>query len=813
MNRLLPWVVLGGLTLALLLANPLRLAVNAEPSAEKDDEQTLHSAGLSADGTALLAFFHARARGDIDKDQLRALLQQFAAASNQERSLATAQFLGLGPLAIPTLRGAANDLQNPEVAQRAAKCLQWLEGSSRSTLPAAAARILVQRTPHDAAAALLDYLPFADNPEVIQAVTTALAAIAAPKGKPDPALLRGLTDPLAVRRAAAGIALCRATSPDQVPAVRKLLQDPAPGVRLRVALALGEARDAEAMPVLIDLLGELPAESRHRIETFLTQLAGEWAPASHFQGEDEIARKIRRDAWAAWWRDVDGASLLTAIRRRTLTAQDRETIRGLLDKLGAEDFASREAASRQLFALGRRSLPQLQESAKDKDAEVARRAKFLIERIEHEPAHHLPVAAVRLLSVRKPAGSVAALLSYLPFAEDDNLTAEVGKSLTVLALREGKPNPDLLHALDDPQPLVRATAAEALIHGGGTEGRSAVHKLLKDPSAPIVRLRVALALARAKERDAVPVLIDLLTVLPTEQMSQVEETLHQLAANSAPEVSAGEKPEEKKKCRDAWVAWWKNNAARVDLARLTTRIWYGYTLICDLNGNRVYEIDRSGKQRWAVTGCGGPVDACVLPGNRVLIAEYGADRVTERDFKGAILFQKRIPNPVNVQRLANGNTFIATFNGPIVEWDRTGKEVYTINNVPGGVQAAYRSRKGHIVCLTRTGQCVYLDTSGKQLKSFATNHNGNNIGGMDLLPNDRILVMQANRNKVAEFDSTGKLLLEVDAPAQAGSASGLPNGHILIASQNAQQVYEVDRTGKVVWEHKGAGQAFRARRR
>src|SRR6185312_13021584 len=141
------------------------------------------------------------------------------------------------------------------------------------------------------------------------------------------------------------------------------------------------------------------------------------------------------------------------------------------------------------------------------------------------------------------------------FAEDENLSTEVGKSLTALALREGKPNPDLLHALDDPQPLLRATAAEALIYGAGKEGRSAVRRLLADASAPVVRLRVALALARARERDAVPVLIDLLSVLPAEQLNQVEETLHQLAANSAPETPAGAKPEERKKCRDAWTAW------------------------------------------------------------------------------------------------------------------------------------------------------------------------------------------------------------------------------------------------------------------
>src|SRR5262249_12736316 len=109
-----------------------------------------------------------------------------------------------------------------------------------------------------------------------------------------------------------GVALARATPPEQMPAVPKLLHDPAPDVRLRPALALAETHDAEAIPVLIDLLADLPAEQRHPIEEFFQQLAGEWAPAVNFRGEDEIARKIRRDAWASWWKNIEGQSLLAA---------------------------------------------------------------------------------------------------------------------------------------------------------------------------------------------------------------------------------------------------------------------------------------------------------------------------------------------------------------------------------------------------------------------------------------------------------------------------------------------------------------------
>jgi HEAT repeat protein len=792
-SRWLPWLLVSG-----FLAGPGTSAVSAQP--------------LTADGPSLLAFFRARARTEVDRERLGVLLRQFAGDDDRERSLATAEFLGLGPLALPVLRQAANDLDHPEVAERAGRCVEWLDGRAASRLLVAAARALAVRKPDGAAASLLDYLPSTDNAEVIREIQAALAAVAAPGGKADPALLRGLVDPVGIRRASAGIALCRADPPqhEHVPAVHKLLHDPAPGVRLRTALALAEASDAEAVPVLIDLLADLSPEQRKPVEELLLRLAGEWSPAVGIQVEDRIGRLVRRDAWAAWWRNADGNALLALFRDHTLTAEGRIKVGGLIAQLESADFSTREKASKDLFALGRVSLPQLREAARSRDAEVSRRARLLMDAIEREPAHHLPAAAVRLLAVRKPAGCVEALVAYLPFAENDTLADELGKALTVLARRQGQLDTVLLRCLGDGNAVVRATAGQALIEGGGPEAYPAVRKLLADRDSG-VRLHVALSLARAKERDSVPVLIELLTALPADDLGQVEDTLQQLAGDAAPQVPAGEKAEERKKCRDAWAAWWKANGERVDLARLTVQPWFGYTLVCDQQGQRVYELDRGGKERWSITGAGNPVDACVVPGNRVLIAEYGPDRVTERDFKGNILWTHRIPNPVNVQRLANGNTFIATQNGPLVEVDRDGKVVRSINTLPNNTFAARRTPRGGIVALTGNGQCVVMDPDGTQRRTFAVGPI-NSLGCIDLAPNGRILVAQFQRGKVVEYDSEGKVVLEVDVPNPM-SATGLPNGHILVGCANTQRVVELDRKGKVVWEHTGAGQAVRARRR
>lgn len=622
-------------------------------------------------------------------------------------------------------------------------------------------------------------------------------------------VLSGATNCLALLL---GVSCSNVILAEQPPDLHKQLHDPSLTVRAKAALMLAETNDAEAIPVLIDLLSELPPADRQPVEEFLSKLAGEWAPVTRMHSEDRIARNILRDAWRVWWRNTDGEALLGVVREHTLTPQMRQNVEQLIHKLGDDEFLTRETAFDELHRQGRITLPQLREAVSNGDREIARRVRDLIERIEREPSRILPIAAVRLLELRKPEGAADALLAYLPFAEEDDRTEEVKKALRTLALRDGKLDAALVRALAEESPRLRAAAAEALVQGGGKQGRAAVRKLLKD-KAPEVRLRVALDLVVDGEREAVPVLIDLLAVASEEQVGQIEDVLTQMAGESSPEIAWGTEPAGKIKCRDAWADWWKTNGEYVDLARLIARPWYGYTLLCDSSRNRVYEIDRKGKERWAVEGVPFPVDAWVVGGKRVLIAEYSGRKVSERTFKGKVIWSKGLSNlPVNVQRLANGHTFLATLN-QILELDRNGKEVYSINNIAGGITAAYRARDGRIICVSQNGsQCVTMDTTGKHLKQFAANRNASWTSGIDLLSNGHILITQPNRNKVTEYDREGKLIVEVDAPL-ATTATGLPNGNFLIASTNGRRAFEVDRNGKVVWEHKGGGNIFRARRR
>src|SRR5947209_14973942 len=99
---------------------------------------------------------------------------------------------------------------------------------------------------------------------------------------------------------------------------RKRLNDPDPQVRLKAALRLTEQLDEQAINVLIELLAVLPASQRRQVELALQQVAEEWSPTPALAGDDEISRRILRDACAGWWRNADGPALLAALQKRTL---------------------------------------------------------------------------------------------------------------------------------------------------------------------------------------------------------------------------------------------------------------------------------------------------------------------------------------------------------------------------------------------------------------------------------------------------------------------------------------------------------------
>jgi HEAT repeat protein len=523
------------------------------------------------------------------------------------------------------------------------------------------------------------------------------------------------------------------------------------------------------------------------------------------EGADE--RRLKQAGVA-----TDDAGLLQFFRKHS---PDENAIRALIKKLGDDSFEVREQASADLTALGALAEPYLRAALKSSDAEVTLRAEACLKKIGSGPSAAVAAAAARLLARRNPPGAAEALLGYTPRAAGEPNEDDVRTALAAVAVRDGKPEPVLVKALEDKGPGRRAAAAVALARASA-DTLPAVRKLLRDPDQS-VRLQVALALVRLKEKEAVPALIDLLAELPRNRLAPIEDVLERLAGEKAPAGLAADDEAARKAYRDAWAEWWKQHGEGTDLGQLTGGgKFLGFTTLVLIDAGRILEVDAGGKTRWEIDGIDFPLDAQRLPGDRVLVAEHRGGRVTERDRKGHVVWEKRIEEPLMAQRLANGNTFIAT-RYQLLELAPDGRQVSTIARGTEDIIMRAKKLDGGDVALVvapaggAAAEYLRLDAAGKQVARFAVDVRTSG-GRIEVLPNGRVLAPLRDQNKVVEYDTAGKVVWEAEAH-QPVAAVRLPNGHTVVTSYQDKRAIELDGAGKPVWEHKAGERVTRAWRR
>jgi hypothetical protein len=354
----------------------------------------------------------------------------------------------------------------------------------------------------------------------------------------------------------------------------------------------------------------------------------------------------------------------------------------------------------------------------------------------------------------------------------------------------------LLKSLDDAEAGRRALAVQLLLHCEDPAIRKKLRDLMKDP-APEVRFPIAHFLAQKSDREAIPVLIDLIDQSKNTMIwQQAEETLYRLAGENSPHVEAGEgTADDRKNVRDQWSNWWKERGSQLLLGQkedYPTDV----AAVADTEG-RVWEWKPEGKPRFDITDLSMPVDAHVLAGNRVLIADQSSRRVSERDFSGKVLWEKICEDgPVSVQRLANGNTYIATMQR-VLEVRRDGTEVYSypLPDQNDTLCDSNRLADGTIGIITFEGKFILMSPTGKVL--LTKNMGGR--GSVEALPNGRFFVSQVGTQKISEIDPNGEVVWEVQVPG-AWFGTRTPDGGAIIALKSNKKMVKVNDKGVIVWE-------------
>ncbi len=516
---------------------------------------------------------------------------------------------------------------------------------------------------------------------------------------------------------------------------------------------------------------------------------------------------------------TDGPSVLAYFALRTLTPENRGRLAQQVRDLGNENFAVRQQASAQLIRTGPPALPLLRAALNDPDLERVLRAERCIEAIEAETNEPLLQAAVRVLVARRPPGAVAALLAFLPDCPDEATVWTIRQGLLALTQHDGKVDPVLIAALADGEPARRGAAAYSLGRAASAELRR-LRPLLQDPD-PFVRFEAAHALARGGDRNAVPVLIALLADTPIALSWQVHELLLNLPEDTPPAVALPDDQVARRTIRKAWLDWWQVKSERVDLAGLRVDVMrqQGVNILLENKNpygsnipSKVWECRADGKERWTLVNCTDLVDVHVLPGGRLLVAAGTARMVTERDRTGKVVWAYTADGfPTTCQRLPNGNTFIAT-SAALFEVDPNGKTVTSFaNSSRTRIFRARRLSNGNTLFLSLGGKIVELDRTGAEIRTIDLGLSEDRWGGVEPLPGGRFLVWMFSQNRVFEVDADGHRSHEITVP-EPTSAVHLPNGHTLIASYRGSRALECDGAGRVVWQQRTTGWLFCVRR-
>jgi hypothetical protein len=516
---------------------------------------------------------------------------------------------------------------------------------------------------------------------------------------------------------------------------------------------------------------------------------------------------------------TDNASLLEFFGARTLSDEQRDRAELLVTQLGASAFKDREHALHDLIAMGPAVRTILRAGLAHPDNEVQRRCELALDKVtEADKPLQVRNAAIRLIASRRLPRAVDTLLAFLPWADSEDVADETRGALAVLGLQDGKADPRLVAALTDKNPVRRAAAGQALLRGGANDQLDAVKKLLGDADVG-VRWRVGLAVANTGDKSPVPALIQMIPDLSRPQAVEVEDLLCYL--RGGPLVSLGSSAADRNAFREGWEKWWKEHEGTLDAAAL--KAWVpirGYTTMVLLDESRVLEVDSKNEVRWQIDNLKFPLDIQILGPNRILIAEYQGDRVTERNFQGEILWKQVVEQPQMAQRLPNGNTLVSS-KSRLVEFDAKGKEVFSFYTRAGeGFLKSCKTADGDIVCLVQEGidgaRFVRISPKGKTLNTFQVPVRIQLFGGrLESLANGHVLVPLHGDNRVVEYDAKdnrGKVLWEVPVVTPI-VATRLRNGNTLVTSMDQRRAVEFDPAGHEVWYSEHPTRVTRALRR
>ena len=785
------------------------LALENEDSLETDTVY-LAKAGFSLAPSDLGNWLNRKSKSTFTETEIVKALADLSSSSREIQTQGIMALTSMGPTGRPALRNLENSSEGA-VKTRAKNCLDMV-GTQSSKTEIAVIRTLAASSPDLAIRGILEVFPVLDQEATWDFARKTLFELTWKKGAPDSLIIDALSSPSKTQRILAWEMLIPAQKLLPKDLLQKNIKDESPEVRFLIASTLSRNLDSLGIELLIDLLPILPENKAQESEDLLLEIAGDLAPQELIKNKG--TPKGNAGIWKKWWTEINGEKLLPTFTQKTPTPEDQRKIKDLIRELGDDNFETREKASMKIKALGDLVVPSLRSLTNSMDVEIKGRAKSLLEEMGESKSKPISPSLVRILALKKTKGLLPALLAYFPVAESDEQFNEFLESAVLYARQQSSPDDAVLKSLNTENPRVKLASGILLLPFDDANSKEAIKTILEDKN-PWIRNRIALALANLADKTAIPILINTLADLNQEQSSDTETFLFELAGANLP-TDLPTAPSDRKKTKDAWLAWWSKNADKTSLTKSLLgnlqAVSKGNTIISSLANNQVLELDRNGKARWTITGLSGPMDAQALPNGRILITEHHNMKITERSTKGDILWTKTVTsNPLSATRLRSGLTSI-TCRNMILEVDRSGKEILNLPRPQSDIMSAERLRDGSYLVATNQMTLLKIDRTGKE-SNIVRLPLGVASHANDILQDGTVILPLTWHNKLQEIDPSGKVVLDITVN-QPTAAVRLSNKNILIATQTVPpKLIEFDRTGKQLSEKQALHPVFRIRTR
>ena len=499
----------------------------------------------------------------------------------------------------------------------------------------------------------------------------------------------------------------------------------------------------------------------------------------------------------------------------------------LINQLGDEDFARREQATKDLTAYGNRALSALRIAVKNKDPEVKSRAQEALDQIEIGTSSLVQAAALRHFGrinrdkqaeAEEPVRADEILMAFFRTGESPILIEAARDALSMLSTNWTAPTPAVLDALKSRSPALQGEILRALLQN--RQGFAIpLAKARLNQADPETRARAAFALvATGTDLTAMGTLLEHMEVLDEATFAQVEDLGYRLGEPGTPTPFPMVSAPERKLRADAWKKWWGEAKDKGLSLRppLTPGGPAGSTMVVMLDAGRIVDLDIAKKARFDIKELQFPLDAQLLTGPRVLVAEHGANKVSERDAQGNILWAKGIEEPLVCQRLASGNTFIANIDG-FVEVDHAGSEVVKFRpKNDERLMKAQRRADGFTALVLQSAlgeesRLVWLDRTLRERASFPVQVRTSG-GRIETLPGDEVLLPELENNRIVRYDASGKVVWKAELE-QPVAAVRTPAGTILANCKTLRGAVELNEQGKEIWSFQTDTRVTRAWRR